>query len=310
MKKKTFILTVKLLRYCVTLGLAFCIFLLIWVMGQILWDRKLSAGLMELDPIVRPIITVPITLHFRDHTDTTITFRNKQHPEMGNDLYHSREGFDYAGRIGYPNVYEKHNKEILTKYKKGIYEVTDTTLSYVYADYEPKGSKEVMPFRFSKPQFVKGQILAEPTDKGKYWWIRWVNAFTIFLKYALFIFLTWLLRKLLLKFERFEFFSMTNFRAIQKMGVVLVLMGVVDWLSDFPHKLVFNWLNPTAQFNLVHSDLVYLERLFYIEKMNNRSYHFTIIPLDSPFFIGIIIIILSEIFRYGLKLQKEQDLTI
>lgn len=306
MKKPTFQIAIRFLRFCTTLGLLGHAIFLIIIVGSFLWHQKLGAPFSELEYLTKPRVRVPIELNFRDHTDTTITFRNKQHPEMGNDLYHSTEGFDFDSRKGH----KKHNEAILDRYNKGIYEAIDTTLSYVYADYEPKGVKDTMPFRFSKPKFVKGQIWAEPIHADEYGWVKWVNIFSTFLNLLLFWGLLWFLRGLLLNFERLHFFSLVNFRKIQKIGLILILIQITEWIGNLPNKLIFHWLNPTAQFQLVHSDLPFLERLFYLQKGNNLTFHLTLIPFESYVFIGVMLIIFSEIFRYGLILQQEQDLTI
>ncbi|MCE7996734.1 MAG: DUF2975 domain-containing protein [Roseivirga sp.] len=119
-----------------------------------------------------------------------------------------------------------------------------------------------------------------------------VGIHTLILVAGVFAFLQ-LLLQIVKSAERKEFFSSKNVRRIRLIGFGLAGWAIVDY--------VFTWYRTYIADKYL--DSVYLE---------NTRISIPFVPdlFGNTFVIGLIVLIMAQAFDHGLKLEKEQELTI
>jgi Protein of unknown function (DUF2975) len=189
----------------------------------------------------------------------------------------------------------------LNKKTKAPLAIGDTTVSIV-TPQKPSA------FRFSKPVRVKGYLEATPTDASGYWWLKWLNGCGIVATLLCYVLLLSRFRLLLDNIRKNVFFSTQNFTYLRTMAFLLVLIPLIESLRQRPVLFFTNLYNNGYLFK--HSDFVHKtsDGIFAISSDWSLNFDFSI--LNSSFFMGVSILVLAEIFRYGINLQHENELTI
>ncbi|GAA0532346.1 hypothetical protein FHS83_002787 [Rhizomicrobium palustre] len=115
-----------------------------------------------------------------------------------------------------------------------------------------------------------------------------------------------LLRRLFKAVQHGQSFTQTSFRLVQTIGFSLLIFSVVSAVAEgWFQYTVFTYLAHHAQLTISGTDLQFPAPNNFEIQGGNGS------PFGSPyFFTGLLVLALSEVFRQGLKLKNENDLTI
>ena len=101
-----------------------------------------------------------------------------------------------------------------------------------------------------------------------------------------------LLLKIVKSAENKTFFDMRNVKRIRLIGFGLMAWWLIDFLWYF------------YKGHLAH-------KYFESEYLESSRISFTLLPsMWSPFVLGVIVLIIAQAFHHGMKLEKEQELTI
>jgi hypothetical protein len=128
----------------------------------------------------------------------------------------------------------------------------------------------------------------------------------ILLRIVFFIVVFELLRRLFRNVGRGESFTQPTLRLVQILGVSLIGYSLVSAFAEawFVHAM-YSYLVQNAQITISGSPL-YLPQSHELRiSISNNS------PFGAPiFFSGLLVLALSEVFRQGLVLKRENDLTV
>lgn len=102
-----------------------------------------------------------------------------------------------------------------------------------------------------------------------------------------------LLGRLVRSAKNDDFFNYKNVSRLRIIGLIILSTLVFNWLSTFIKGWFFDNYLVSTDITHTKSIAIALPNLF-----------------SSPIVIGLLILIISEAFAYGLKLKQEQDLTI
>jgi len=105
---------------------------------------------------------------------------------------------------------------------------------------------------------------------------------------ALGIWVPFLVVKIVRSLQHSEVFDRQNLKRIQRIGFILLIMGVVSSCLQ-----VINIITAQSVINLAHYNFTYSKAIDF-----------------NPLIIGIIVLIMNEILRIGTEMKEEQDLTI
>ena len=105
---------------------------------------------------------------------------------------------------------------------------------------------------------------------------------------ALGIWVPFLVVKIVRSLQHSEVFDRQNLKRIQRIGFILLIMGVVS-----SGLQVINIITAQSVINLAHYNFTYSKAIDF-----------------NPLIIGIIVLIMNEILRIGTEMKEEQDLTI
>jgi hypothetical protein len=112
-----------------------------------------------------------------------------------------------------------------------------------------------------------------------------------------------LLRRLFRNVERRESFTQQNLRLVQTIGISLLVFSLVSALGEswFAHAL-YTYLSQNSTFTISGTT---------IHLPSSHGFRFSGGSGGSPiFFSGLLVLALSEVFRQGLALKNEHDLTV
>ena len=110
--------------------------------------------------------------------------------------------------------------------------------------------------------------------------------------FAIFFYLLVLLIRVLKSIEEREFFSMANVKRIRIIGFMVLGFSLLQWTYGFLKDwFLFDYLQVEGIYDLSGFPL---------------SLNF----FGSTFFIGLMILIISNAFEHGVKIQEEQELTV
>lgn len=183
--------------------------------------------------------------------------------------------FTYGPGFDYPN-----NLEIKLNVSESTYGPLEEILS-VKSEYADK-VESVEPLGGSR--FINARI-----KKGVF---TGVGIHTLILVASLFAFIQ-LLLQILKSAERKEFFSRKNVTRIRLIGFGLAGWAIIDY--------IFTWYRTYIADKYLES--IYLET-------TRISIPFVPDLFGNTFVIGLIVLIMAQAFDHGLKLEKEQELTI
>jgi hypothetical protein len=128
----------------------------------------------------------------------------------------------------------------------------------------------------------------------------------ILLQIVFFMVVFELLRRLFRNVGRGESFTQPTLRLVQILGVSLLVYSLVSAIAEawFVHAM-YSYLVQNAQITISGSPL-YLPQSHELRiSISNNS------PFGAPiFFSGLLVLALSEVFRQGLVLKRENDLTV
>ena len=217
-------------------------------------------------------------------------------------------------------------KETRLRLKDKTYLPTDTMLSKVEIEILPKfipsyfpqtykiwlksssdSANHTYPFLVSKPRKIKTQVIFMPKNQDDYGWIIAFNWFKYLIMLVAGINIIWQVGRLLHHFRQEKIFYIPNFQALRWLGLSFLVL----WFLGVVESLLFSSIDQEIQgafYSVVHWH-VGNESLQEKIKLNPDS-NFDLNLLSSPLVIGLFIIVLAEVFRRGVELQQEQDLTI
>ncbi len=115
-----------------------------------------------------------------------------------------------------------------------------------------------------------------------------------------------LLRRLFRNVGRGESFTLPTLRLVQILGVSLLVYSIVSAIADawFAHAM-YAYLVQNAQIAVSGSPL-HLPVSHNVQITMGNDF-----PFGTPiFFSGLLVLALSEVFRQGLALRSENDLTV
>jgi hypothetical protein len=115
-----------------------------------------------------------------------------------------------------------------------------------------------------------------------------------------------LLRRLFRNVGRGDSFTLQSVRLVQILGGWLILFSLVSAFAE-------HWFAEAAFAYLAqHMTLTISGTALHLPPPHNRILpHVGFFPFDSPvFFSGLLVLALSEVFRQGLTLKSENDLTV
>ena len=128
----------------------------------------------------------------------------------------------------------------------------------------------------------------------------------ILLRIVFFIVVFELLRRLFRNVGRGESFTLPTLRLVQILGVSLLVYSIVSAIADawFAHAM-YAYLVQNAQIAVSGSPL-HLPVSHNVQITMGNDF-----PFGTPiFFSGLLVLALSEVFRQGLALRSENDLTV
>lgn len=128
----------------------------------------------------------------------------------------------------------------------------------------------------------------------------------ILLRIVFFIVVFELLRRLFRNVGRGESFTLPTLRLVQILGVSLLVYSVMSAIADawFVHAM-YAYLVQNAQIAVSGSPL-HLPLSHNLQISTGNDF-----PFGTPiFFSGLLVLALSEVFRQGLALKSENDLTV
>jgi hypothetical protein len=115
-----------------------------------------------------------------------------------------------------------------------------------------------------------------------------------------------LLRRLFRNVGRGESFTLQSVRLVQILGFTLIVYSLVSAMAE-------NWFARAAYDYLVQNATLTISgtSLHLPSPHNLAPPHFSGFPFGSPwFFSGLLVLALSEVFRQGLVIKSENDLTV
>ena len=128
----------------------------------------------------------------------------------------------------------------------------------------------------------------------------------ILLRIVFFIVVFELLRRLFRNVGRGESFTQPTLRLVQILGVSLLVYSLVSAIAEgwFFHAM-YTYLAQNAQITISGSP-VHLPQSHGVRISGSHDF-----PFGTPFFFsGLLVLALSEVFRQGLVLKRENDLTV
>ena len=128
----------------------------------------------------------------------------------------------------------------------------------------------------------------------------------ILLRIVFFIVVFDLLRRLFRNVGRGESFTQPTLRLVQILGVSLLVYSLVSAIAEawFVHAM-YTYLVQNAQITISGSP-VHLPLSHNVQISTGNEF-----PFGTPiFFSGLLVLALSEVFRQGLVLKRENDLTV
>ncbi|MTK13689.1 MAG: DUF2975 domain-containing protein, partial [Clostridiaceae bacterium] len=105
----------------------------------------------------------------------------------------------------------------------------------------------------------------------------------------IFIYIIYHLMKLFKNFSQNIIFEIQNFKRTRVIGISIILLGLFGNVANYISALTIN--NFTTNGVTFHTNL-------------------TFVIIDSKYAVGLIIVIIGEIFKRAIELKKDQDLTI
>lgn len=105
--------------------------------------------------------------------------------------------------------------------------------------------------------------------------------------FGTFLLVTFQLKKIFSNFTRKEPFTLSNSKRIRLIGIILIASSLINFLFGIFYT---NYINTNFQWN---------ERVSFTQSLD-----------VSTILMGLLIMILAEIFRLGTELQEEKNLTI
>lgn len=105
----------------------------------------------------------------------------------------------------------------------------------------------------------------------------------------IFIYIIYHLMKLFKDFSKNIIFEIQNFKRTRVIGISIILLGLFENVANYISALTIN--NFTTNGVTFHTNL-------------------TFVIIDSKYVVGLIIVIIGEIFKRAIELKKGQDLTI
>lgn len=109
---------------------------------------------------------------------------------------------------------------------------------------------------------------------------------------AVLYYLLGVLIKVLKSIEEREFFSLANVKRIRTMGFIVLGFSILKWLYGIMRDwFIFDYLE--------------VEGITDVSRMTLSLDFF-----GSTFFVGLMILLVSNAFEHGVRIQEEQDLTI
>ena len=115
-----------------------------------------------------------------------------------------------------------------------------------------------------------------------------------------------LLRRLFRNVGRGESFTLQSVRLVQFVGFTLIVFSLVSAMAE-------NWFMHAAYFYLAeHATVTINGTSLHLPAAHGMEFpHASGFPFGSPvFFSGLLVLALSEVFRQGLVLKSEHDLTV
>lgn len=114
-----------------------------------------------------------------------------------------------------------------------------------------------------------------------------------------------LLRRLFRNVGRGDSFTLQSVRLVQMLGGWLILFSLVSAFAE-------HWFSEAAFAYLAqHTTLTISGTALHLPAPHNRIMPHVGFPFGSPvFFSGLLVLALSEVFRQGLALKSENDLTV
>lgn len=129
----------------------------------------------------------------------------------------------------------------------------------------------------------------------------------LLLIHALFLMVLFdLLRRLFTNVGRGESFTPQNVRLVQIVGGALIVFAVIS-------TLVKDWFaHVTFAFLMQHTEVTVSQAPVRLPQIGDAHVHFgTVLPFgNAAFWSGLLVLALAEVFRQGLALKREHDLTV
>lgn len=133
----------------------------------------------------------------------------------------------------------------------------------------------------------------------------WIEGGILFLTIAAIFYIgviLWFSRKVVLSLQNNSPFTFENYRRLRLIGILVLILDPLKWIVSL---LIRIWVNSNFILPLGGKSLA-----------NYLGYHFgfTLGSADSFLYnsvlFGLIILVIAQVFRHGLDMKEEQDLTI
>ena len=260
---------------------------------------------IAFDNFNKTIFRIPISVDLRESMmDTTVLFRSKEKSIGEPELYQVKKPSDLDD-VNYREILQKKNQAILSRYRAGLTYPTDTLTSkkLLYRGKYPNASP--LYFDIGNPEKLEGFIQLKVSNMKNGWLVMACNWLEVITKVALWLLIAVWANLLLQDIRKYQIFTADNFRRLRWIGVSLLIMsftGLIELARGYLLAKEAGYISTDFE-TYRNQQLVYPSPF---KLAINYELHIDF----SSFFMALFIIVLAEIFRKGLSLQQEQDLTI
>jgi Protein of unknown function (DUF2975) len=274
--------------------------------GAGFFESGLTLNGLQLAQLNQALVEIPVRFGMNEaFTDTTITF---DYPAGGGAIYR-KERSPLFWDNGLAGSLEKHNQEVLAHYKAGQAVPRDTLIRAIKmlnltSRPSNQAATEKLHVEMSFPRDVNGKVWVRMSPTTAYWWLVLANYLKALVPGLSFLLILWQLNTITKNFMSERIFIVNNFRRLRLIGVALLL----SWCADAYYDVAM-W---AARMDLGNFRLQYEV----IKNGVQQPVPFDIQAggsvgeLGTQFWIALLIIVFAEVFRRGVALQQEQELTV
>ncbi|MFN4146091.1 MAG: DUF2975 domain-containing protein [Runella sp.] len=179
----------------------------------------------------------------------------------------------------------------------------------IISTFEAKQKSKLLDFDYENPKVVETTILVTPKNRSQQKMILYWQSILAISGLFLWVMTFWYMLAFFNAIRKEQIFTYTNFRRLRIIGFFLIGLSVWEVLKGLAvYNLKLNFLKNNPDF--VWRQMVASTNETLVQMDFKPNHVFTLELLNDYLLIGVIILLLAEIFRYGFQLQQEQDLTI